>query len=58
MKLLIRRRFEKDTRKIRDDRILSKLSKIIAALEVCGSLGDITDASELSGYSGYYRISV
>jgi mRNA-degrading endonuclease RelE of RelBE toxin-antitoxin system len=57
MKLSISKRFVKDTRKIRDDRILLKLRKIIAALEACGSLEDITEASELSGYSGYYRIS-
>lgn len=57
MKLVISKRFVKDTRKIRDDCILLKLSKIIAALEVCGSLEDITEATELSGYSGYYRIS-
>ncbi|MFZ4526493.1 MAG: type II toxin-antitoxin system RelE family toxin [Chlorobium sp.] len=57
MKLVISKRFVKDTQKIRDDRILLKLRKIIAALEVCGSLEDITEASGLSGYAGYYRIS-
>ena len=57
MKLVISQRFAKDTQKIRDERILLKLRKIIAALEACGSLEDITEATELSGYSGYYRIS-
>jgi hypothetical protein len=31
-----------------------ELRKIIAALEACGSLEDITEASGLSGYAGYY----
>ena len=33
-----------------------KLRKIIAAIEDCGSLKDIVEASGLSGYFGYYRI--
>ncbi len=57
MKLVISKRFVKDTQKIRDDRILLELRKIIAALEACGSLEDITEASGLSGYAGYYSIS-
>ena len=50
MKLVISKRFVKDTQKIRDDRILLKLRQIIAALEACGSLEDITEASGLSVY--------
>jgi hypothetical protein len=46
MKLLISKRVAKDTRKIRDERILLKLRKIIAAIEACGSLKDITEATE------------
>ncbi len=55
MKLLISKCFAKDTRKIRDERILLKLRKIIAAIEACGSLEDITEATELS-VTKKYRI--
>ena len=56
MKIQISKRFTKDTQKITDKRILAKIKQVIIEASQAGSLVNISDLEEMSGFPNYYRV--
>ncbi len=56
MNIEISKSFVKDTQKITDKRILEKIQKILLESKQIGSLTELANLEELSGFSGFYRI--
>jgi len=56
MNIEISKSFVKDTQKITDKRILEKIQKILLESKQIGSLTELANHEELSGFSGFYRI--
>lgn len=56
MKLKISKRFVKDSEKITDKRLLTKLQKVLIEAGKVEHLSDISNITQLSGYPNYYRI--
>jgi mRNA-degrading endonuclease RelE of RelBE toxin-antitoxin system len=58
MKLLISRPFTKDVQRLRDKKILSKISNVLNHLKTVNSLFQFPQLTEMVGYKGYYRIKL
>ncbi len=56
MNIEISKSFIKDTQKITDKRILEKIQKILLESKQIGSLTELANLEELSGFSGFYRV--
>ena len=56
MKVEFRKTFEKDLRKLRDKKLLSKIKSVIEAVEIASALEDVTSLKKLQGVDGYFRI--
>ncbi|HBA65313.1 MAG TPA: hypothetical protein DCZ48_03895 [Methylococcaceae bacterium] len=56
MNIKISKRFVKDSEKVTDKRILTKLRQVLTSAGDAICLSDIVNISELSGHPGYYRI--
>jgi len=56
MNIKISKRFVKDTQAITDQRILAKIRKIIIEAQAVNSVYELSNITELSGYSCFYRI--
>ena len=56
MNIEISKSFVKDTQKITDKRILEKIQKILLESKQIGSLTELANLEELSGFSGFYRV--
>jgi len=52
----ISKRFVRDTQKITDKRILSKIQKILCEAKNAEVLADFKNLEEMAGSSGFYRI--
>jgi mRNA interferase RelE/StbE len=58
MKVHFESSFEKDLRKIRDQKIRVKLKALILAVKQAVELSDLPNLLKLKGYETYYRIRV
>lgn len=48
--------FEKDTKKIKDKKILNKLANLIEQMQAAQGLDEVNHLKKLKGYATYYRI--
>ena len=58
MNLKIDRRFEKDTDKIKDSKILNKIAVCIEQVSQASSISDIPSVRKLTGFKNHYRIKI
>ncbi len=58
MQILFERNFSRDLKKIKDKRVLKRVSDAIAEAEEATSLKGLTNLKKLEGFSTYYRIRV
>ncbi|MBC8043160.1 MAG: type II toxin-antitoxin system RelE/ParE family toxin [Rhizobacter sp.] len=58
MKTRFRESFEKDLKKVRDQKVKDAVKKVIEAAENSSSLSELGDVKKLKGTSGYYRIRI
>ncbi|TZF83051.1 type II toxin-antitoxin system RelE/ParE family toxin [Pedobacter sp. BS3] len=58
MNLKIDRRFEKDTDKIKDSKILSRIAVCIEQVSQASSISDIPSVKKLTGFKNHYRIKI
>jgi mRNA interferase RelE/StbE len=58
MKTAFRKSFVRDLKKVKDQRLLARVRKIIEAVEAAADLRAIEDLKQLSGTTNYYRIRV
>jgi mRNA interferase RelE/StbE len=56
MKIKFESRFEKDLRKIKDQKVLSELKQIIIQCKTIKNLSEINRFKKLQGYDTFYRI--
>jgi Cytotoxic translational repressor of toxin-antitoxin stability system len=56
MKIKFESRFEKDLRKIKDQKVLSELKQIIIQCKTTENLSEINHLKKLQGYDTFYRI--
>ncbi len=58
MKTEFRTSFEKDLKKILDQKLLIKIKEIIEEIETVTTLGDIKNIKKLKGEDNFYRIRI
>ncbi len=58
MKTEFRKSFEKDLKKILDQKLLIKIKEIIEEIETVTTLGDIKNIKKLKGEDNFYRIRI
>lgn len=58
MKVVLKNSFIKDIKKINDNKVKSKLSKLLLELERINKFNDINNLEKIKGYDKYYRIRV
>ena len=56
MNVLIDKTFEKDTKKIKDKKLLERIADIIEQVQACDSSDDIKKLKKLRGTHRYFRI--
>jgi mRNA interferase RelE/StbE len=56
VKYRISKRFQKQTRKIQDSKILAKIRNTIETIAQVNTISEISDLEPLQGFPGYYRI--
>jgi mRNA interferase RelE/StbE len=56
MKIKFEAKFEKDLRKIKDQKVLSELKQIIIRCKTIENRSEITHLKKLQGYDTFYRI--
>lgn len=50
--------FERDTRKISEQKILYQLADLIESLQLVNSISEIRNIKKLKSYKDYYRIRI
>jgi mRNA interferase RelE/StbE len=58
VKILFRKSFERDLKKIKDRAILAQVRQAIEGVEAAASLKEISGIKKLSGVSDFYRIRI
>jgi mRNA interferase RelE/StbE len=58
MKVILKNSFIKDIKKVNDNKVKSKLSKILSEIESTTKFNDINNLEKIKGYDKYYRIRV
>ncbi len=58
MKLRIDKSFDKDIDKIRDKKLLRKVSTFILGLEKAETIHEIPQVKKIEGYDSFYRIKI
>jgi mRNA interferase RelE/StbE len=58
MKTEFRRSFEKDLTRIKDPKLLRRISEVIEEVENSKNLNEVRNIKKLNDYSSYYRIRV
>ena len=59
MKVVFRKSFERDLRKLKGDAaLLARLQKVIEQLETTEELGAVASVKQMQGWSSYYRIRI
>lgn len=56
MKIKVSKRFIKDTQKITEQRILTKIRQLLEQTQQIKSLDELANLTELTGYANFYRI--
>ncbi len=58
MKVAVDKSFEKDTNRIRDKILLSRIADCIDEVQICETIQQINNLKKLKGGSIYYRIRI
>jgi mRNA interferase RelE/StbE len=58
MIIKIDKAFEKDTRKISEQKLLHQIADLIETLQLVNSISEIRNIKKLKSYSNYYRIRI
>jgi mRNA interferase RelE/StbE len=47
--------FEKSLQKVKDDKVLKRVFKVIELFEICDNMQNILHVKKMSGFKNYYR---